>query len=743
MIQAMRTKAKSPLKKASPQRKPAPPSKAKSAKARPVKAKLSIAAKPEGPKRSAREEYAAKSERSRQREARIATEGRDISPIPAVKNPKRRAAGLKSLKYFLLTYFPKAFRLGFSADHEKVLRRIEEVVVESGLFALAMPRGRGKTTILARAVIWAVLTGRHRYVMLIAANEGKASKLLDVIRRELSRNPLLLADFPEVCYPIWQLRGIANKAKGQLLDGEPTLIEWSGDTIVLPTVPKSKASGSLIECAGLLAATRGAQFTTDDGEVIRPTLILFDDPQTRESARSLDQTSVRHEILVGDLFGLAGPGENISMLGAMTSIYQGDLACLLLDRDRSPEWQAETFAMLKSFPENMELWEQYYELRRTALRRGDKTFFEARQFYRQNFGAMNHGAAVDWPEAVGKGDLTAIETAMVLFFFNEDSFWAERQNNPRNLLDGEDQFWDANQIATKVSAWPRRTAPLEVEYVTAFIDVHGKLHYWMICGWSPSFEGFVLDYGVTPKQRSQFFAMSKARPSLTDVYKRAGRDGAIYAGLRDTITEMFALKLEREDGEELSINRCLIDSNWNRPIVEKVIREHPSRARLTPSLGHAYSAMERPLSQYRTEAGRIIGEEWTVPPLPSKRALRRLMFDTNYWKTRVHRGLATPQGDRGCISLYGKAGQRHDLLARHLCAEFRTIVTAKRTTDVWGMRPGEVDNHWLDCATGCAAAAAVLGCKRVGTTRRKLPGRTQVPQPETMEPEDPRVTYIQ
>lgn len=694
------------------------------------------------------ERYERHKEQARNRQAQIAADGKEIGPLPAVVNPKRRAAALASLKVFLKTYFPRAFRLGFSGDHEIALLRIEEAVTKGSLFALAMPRGRGKTTILIRAAIWAILTGHHRYVMLVGANETKSERILDAIRKELSKNALLLEDFPEICYPIACLKGIHNKAAGQTLDGEPTAMTWAGTQIVLPTVAGSAYSECVIEAAGLLVATRGAQYTTSDGDVIRPSLVLLDDPQTRESARSLMQTTDRFEIITGDLFGLAGPGESITVLCACTAIYQGDLACLLLDKERAPEWRGERFQMMRSFPKNMELWEEYYELRRTALRTSATTvdYAEARQFYRDNFDAMNEGAEVDWPDAIGKDrtgnqDLSAIETAMILFFFNEDSFWAERQNDPRNLLDQEDQLCDQKAIAVKTSTYPKRAVPLEVEHITAFVDVHQKLLYWMVCGWSPSFEGFILDYGAYPKQRSTHFAMSKARPTLMDVYRKAGKEGSILAGLTDLFTAFEKLQLTREDGSMMSVNAVLVDAGWVPGIVTKAIREHPMKGRIRPSKGCEYDESMTPIDYFKPKAGELIGDRWTCPPLPTRNALRQIHFDTGHWKTFVHRRLATQRGDRGCLSIYGKTGQRHDLLARHLCAEFRSVVIGKYQVDKWRPRPGETDNHWLDCLVGCAVAASVLGCRLVGTTRRKLPEKKQK---ENMAPDaDGRVSYME
>lgn len=702
-------------------------------------------------RKSDREKYAAHSDAARERQARIAQAGKEIGPLPAVVNPKRRAAALASLEVFYRTYFPRAFKLDFSPDHKTVISRIEEAVTRGGLFGVAMPRGRGKTTMLLRAGLWAIFKRLHPYVMLTGANDGKAEKLRKALLNELSRNKLLLEDFPEWCYPIACLKGIHNKCAGQTLDGESTLMDLTGDQLILPTV--NGQFGGVIESAGLLTATRGAQYCTADGDVIRPSLVFADDPQTRESARSLPQTEERHEILTGDLFGLAGPGETITVLCACTKIYQGDLACLLLDRERSPEWRGETFRMLKSFPKRMDLWEEWYELRRMALRNDAEfaDFTAAREFYRQRFEIMNEGAEVDWPEAIGKDrlgeyDLSAIETAMLLFFFNEDSFWAERQNDPRNLLDQEDQFLDAKSIAAKESGYLKRAVPLEVEHLTAFVDIHQRLLYWMVCGWSPNFEGFILDYGAFPKQKSQFFAMSKARPTLMEVYRKAGKEGAIYQGLTDLLTLLFKCHFVREDGAEMSIEACLVDRGWSQMAapVTKAIREHPMRSRICPSLGRAYDENMTPISKFKAKAGELLGEEWFCPPLASRNALRDVIFDTNYWKTFVHRRLATQRGDGGSLTINGKPGQKHDLLSRHLSAEFRQVVTGRRRADIWKMRPGETDNHWLDCLTGCAVAASVRGVRLLGSSHRKLVNPDKPATQASMTPDaDGRVSYVE
>ncbi|MCX7700079.1 MAG: hypothetical protein N2039_04320, partial [Gemmataceae bacterium] len=139
-----------------------------------------------------------------------------IGELPAVADPDRKAHAEEDFRFFCEAYFPRTFHLAWSPDHLKVIARIEQAVLHGGLFALAMPRGSGKTCIAECACLWAVLYGHREFVYLIGSDEGHAMDMLDAIKMELEGNDLLLEDFPEVVYPIQCLDGIANRCAGQL-----------------------------------------------------------------------------------------------------------------------------------------------------------------------------------------------------------------------------------------------------------------------------------------------------------------------------------------------------------------------------------------------------------------------------------------------------------------------------------------------------------------------------------------------
>src|SRR5262245_21223 len=202
----------------------------------------------------------------RGRETRQQSEDyRDIAPIHDVESQERKDAGERDFRFFCETYFPDTFTLDWSADHLEVIRQIETSVLQGGLFATAMPRGSGKTSLCEVACIWSVVYGHREFVALIGADDGHACRLLASIKTDLETNDYLDADFPEVTEPIRRLEGIVNRCAGQLFEKERTLIGWRANRIIMPTMPKSKASGSILMTAGITASFRGMKHKRPDG----------------------------------------------------------------------------------------------------------------------------------------------------------------------------------------------------------------------------------------------------------------------------------------------------------------------------------------------------------------------------------------------------------------------------------------------------------------------------------------------
>jgi len=679
------------------------------------------------PEREPRD-YEAMKEAARARNAELSAIGRDIGEIPEVIDPDRKAKAATDFRFFCEAYFPETFSLPWSDDHLKVIAKIETAVLRGGLFAMAMPRGSGKTTLAETACIWAMLTGAQEFVCLIGSDAGHARSMLESIKVEFETNERLLDDYPEAVFPIHALERIHNRAKGQLCGGKATRIVWTADEIVLPTIADSKASGAIIRVAGIESRIRGMKFKRADGRAVRPSLVVLDDPQTDESARSDMQVRARMETLNGAILNLAGPGQKISGIMPCTVIRPGDMADQILDRDKHPAWQGERTRLVYVFPTNEKLWDKYAQIRADSFR-NDGDGHEATEFYGKHRKEMDAGAVIAWPERHNEDELSAIQHAMNLRLQDERAFWAEYQNQPLPQEEGESDQLNADAIAAKTNGLPRGVVPIGASHLTMFIDVQGKLLFHAVVAWEDDFTGYVVDYGTYPDQQRPVFALREVQKTLARVAPGTGLEGSIYAGL-ETLTDAYlAKRWRRDDGAELRIERCLIDANWGQStdVVYQFCRQSAHAGLIMPSHGRYVGASSVPFSEYKRKKGERVGLHWRVPTVQGRRQVRHVLIDTNYWKSFVHARLAVAMGDPGSLSLFGRKPGEHQLLAEHLTAEYRVKTEARgRVVDEWKIRAGGPDNHWLDCLVGCAVAASILGAVLPGTDAKAAPARAPI-----------------
>ena len=674
--------------------------------------------------------YEEKRNAARARNLALATAGRDIGELPDVVNPERKKRCRTNFRMFCEEYFPETFSLEWSPDHLKAIHKIETAVLKGGLFALAMPRGSGKSSLTEVAAIWAMLYGHREFIMLIGATESAALELLDSLMTEFEINEHLAADFPEVCYPIQQLDGIANRCAGQLYHGERTRITWTSNEIVLPTIKGSAASGIVVRVAGITGRIRGMKYKRPDGRSVRPSLVVIDDPQTSESAGSLEQTRKRIRVLAGDILGLAGPGQKISGIMPCTIIRPGDMADIILNRQTHPDWNGERTKMVYEFPKNMKLWEQYAEIRAEALRE-DGNFRRATEFYEAHRAEMDEGAKVSWEARYNHDEISALQHAMNLKFQDEVAFQSEYQNDPLPEDTGGEEILSIDAICAKINGLPHNKVPLACDRITLFIDVQKALLFYVVTAWAENFTGSVIDYGAWPDQHRREFSLADANPTIQSEFPRAGLEGGLYAALTALTDDLLGREWEREDGAVLKIERALIDANWGQStdLVYQFCRESRFAGIVLPSHGRYVGASSKPMTEYRKQPGDRLGFNWMMPSVAKKRAVRHVIFDSNFWKSFVHARLAVSTGDKGSLTLYGRIPSIHQLLAEHLTAEYRVKTQGRgRTVDEWKLKPEHHDNHWLDCLAGCAVCGSMLGCSlpEFGAVAQKKKGRIKL-----------------
>lgn len=679
------------------------------------------------------------------------SETADIGVIPAIVDIERRRRCERELERFLVEYFPGTTGLSpFSADHKRVISRIEECVIGGGRFANVVYRGFAKTTIVQNAAIWAALYGHRRFVAVFGADATAASGSLDSIKMELSENELLYGDFPEVCHAIWALEGKPQRCASQThvpgnvegfnpadgAEAKMTHIRWTAEKIVLPTIwlpdGPSKSSGAIISTRGVTGGSRGLNYKRSDGTQQRPDFVMIDDPQTDDSASTELQVRNRLTIIKKAILKLGGHNRQLAVVMNATPIQVDDVVEQLLDPVRNPSWQSERIPMVRKWADNHALWmEEYARLRNTfdpdTIGDQKRARDAATKFYAERRAEMDAGCVVSWDSCFDpEVEISAIQHAYnALIDDGEETFQSECQCRPLRNDVGDADVLSVDDIARRTNGLPRRKAPSNTVRITAFVDVQQTALFYAVCAWSDSFTGAVIDYGVWPEQGSNNVTLKKLRKKLADVTPGAGIEGSIHAGITALLHHLMGVEWAREDGAKLRIDQCLVDSGYQAETVYSACRASPFAASVYPSKGQPLSARSLPINEWAKKAGERFGNNHVVSPTGRGRMLAK--FDANYWKTFIRSRLQTAIGDPGALTFWGKNPEEHKTIAAHCKAEYSVRTEGRgRQIDEWQIRPEKPDNHWWDCLVGCAVGASIAGVK--------APGYADSPKPRDTGP---------
>jgi len=666
--------------------------------------------------------YEDKKDKARQRSEEQTRKGQDIGALPDIFDPDRREACRYDLRLFFDTYIAPEDFFAWSPDHLDIFATMQDAILNGGNFALAMPRGSGKTTITEAAALWALLFGHVKFVVIVGATGEKAVDLLETIKTYLVAKEKLVEDFPEACVPIMKLEGQPGRCRGQRCQGKRTQIGWHEDELIFPTIEGSACSGSIIRTFGITAkGIRGQKYTNAEGVTFRPDLVLLDDPQDDESAASPGQVKKREKTINGTIGRLGGPGKPVTLIMPCTVIEPDDLASRYLDRKRYPRWSGKLVQMMKSFPANEAIWEEYFTILREDLAAGKKNT-RANAFYKKNRKEMDRGAEVYWVHRWDPGEISAIQHAMHIRDDDPETFAAEYQNDPISAGTVDLVIVTADEIAAKVHSYGRDQLPIDTDIVVGYVDLQLRILYYALGAMRWDFTGHIHNYGTWPKQPTKYFIYSPqiAAPiqgHRTEEGIRLGtlsEEAQIRQALEILINQDLMLRTwKREgDGAEFQIDLLLIDmGDWTH-IVKQFIAESPHRARLMPNKGRGVGAKNSKISETAKKPGEEIGEEWIIPRAKGKDPLRHIIHDTNHWKSAVQKRWKSPIGEPGCLTLYNAKPHEHRMISEHCAAEFANRMkneNSGNTVDEWSLKPNR-DNHLLDCVAGLHVAASRKGC---------------------------------
>ena len=599
---------------------------------------------------------------------------------------------------WLLAYLPQTYSRPFEAPHREIIARAVEAIATGGRYCVAAPRGLGKTSLLWGVTLWAVLTGRSAFPVVVAWSERAAKRALAFWRNALAYAERLVRDYWSVCGPFAQARGLAQKVAAT----------WWGDTGA-PTHAALRLSDGLIQLpdsrGGLGAASiggnvRGLNLPLPSGELLRPTLVLVDDVQDRDVARSPSRVRATIERIDADIAGLGNTGASLPILMAANCIAHDDVAAHYL---ASPSWRASRIPCVVSWPDGFftpgsrvrALWDQWHEAR---LDGDDEA---ARRILAEHREEMERGLVVSAPVALTRDGRTAAETVMHAYYtLGHDAFVAEYQQQPVTPDDvpGGVHLRRAT-LAAKVDGERGEVPPWAV-LVVASTDIN------------PSYglTSVIVAYGVDQTARVVWHGITPLSLPATATLAQSVR--TLYAALRALGVELVRTVPR--------LHAWAIDAGGqNFDVVTRFADASPrvARARVLAMTGRA---SHRYVASGRTVLPGDVREHCHgCATTKHGRTVRWVVWDADYWAEAMQRAVAADVGTPGGLSFArGDHRELYDqLLAVRLAGK---ADIGGRAVYRWTELPGKHDYH--DALAQAYAAAAYLG---VGTLRRVAPRRRE------------------
>ena len=333
---------------------------------------------------------------------------------------RRRELGALSPEYFAELYLPAHFGLPPSRMHRELFTMLGAAATERGArIAVAAPRGHAKSTVASLAyVLWAVLYGHDRFVLLISATREQAVQLLKNIKDEIQTNPRLLADFPEAC-----------QAPGARQTPKP----WRDNNITL-------RNGAMIRALGSGQGVRGTKHRQD-----RPSLVVVDDLEEQDQCLSAEQRQKTREWFEKTLLKVGDHRTNYIVVGTILH-YDSLLASLTherLMRGKGVGWARRVYRAVEAHADRGDLWEKWEAIRfGEAEHERESGPKAATRFLAVNTDDMLVGSRVLWPEREDYPALMAMRADE-----GRISFQSEKQNEPLDpaeciFRDEIIRYWD-------------------------------------------------------------------------------------------------------------------------------------------------------------------------------------------------------------------------------------------------------------------------------------------------------------
>lgn len=633
------------------------------------------------------------------RKAKHVASRNEIGDLPPVRHPRVLAACRYDLVRFgrlycraLLDHAPSALMV------ERLVSKLQSVVLDGGQLAVLFSRGAGKTTWIEIAFMWAMLYGHRRFPICIAASKQLAKSIKNTILHHLEASPEIAADFPAVAIPLRAVGGIVQRAASLTYHGRPIGFASSELSFTLPSLaddlarPLSPACGATFACRGVGASVRGLN---EYG--LRPDLVLFDDPQTQKDAAGQNAVDRLDRYIHSDALGLAANTSTMAALITITPQKINDLASRITDRSQHPNWSVTRCPFVVRKCEGFDdLAAEFVAAYHDDVAADDFARSRSVAWYRENAARFEGTVVVD-PLAYDRvHEVDAVHHALnKIAAMGAEAFAAEYQMDVASAS-GE-LVLTVESVTHRLSGAAEYVLPPGTSAAVAFCDVNvkkGEGLSYVVLAVGSSRVASVIHYGRYPS------VGPVVPPNASDLQRKR----AVGAAIRHVVQHLIALPLRAADTRR-KVNLAAIgfDRGYLPDVVSRSLFVIRSRFALPCSLVMCRGAG---WSQFSTgPRADLVGRGDHIEARKSQYG-QYLSVHAPYWREVAQSGLLETPLMPGSLCLFGADPLAHRGFAAEVCAErliCRYVHPSGKLAWDWAVSGA---NHFGDALTGAFAVAS-------------------------------------
>lgn len=260
----------------------------------------------------------------------------------AVEVGQAKEAARVSLDFFGALAMPDVFIYNFAPIFVSLWNMLTESILTAkdfARYAIGLPRGHGKSTVIKLLVLWAIFFSKKRFILIVGASQELAENILSDVWDLLQSDNIVQVFGDTVEY---NEKAAANLKK----------IAYGGRPIILAAM-------------GFNSAVRGLNLKNE-----RPDFMIFDDAQTRENALSPTLSKEFASRFYGTFMKLKSPhGCTYTYIGNMyrnveriDSTQEHKLfGCLMRNLQNDPNWTTYITGAILS--DGKALWEELHPLK--------------------------------------------------------------------------------------------------------------------------------------------------------------------------------------------------------------------------------------------------------------------------------------------------------------------------------------------------------------------------------------------